>query len=78
MVMEDEGIASKYIFTDKDHPTTTKTRIIGQSQQIVRIDQEAEQKVYQQFNKKMCQKIKNNVWPCITISWKRLKIEMGK
>ncbi len=34
------GIDSKGIFIDKDRPTTVKTRIIGNNQQIARIDRE--------------------------------------
>jgi len=33
-------ISDKWIFTDKSYPTVTKTRIIAQHQQIVRIDRE--------------------------------------
>jgi rfaE bifunctional protein kinase chain/domain len=39
-MLQDLGVATTHLLKDKERPTTRKTRIIGQSQQIVRIDRE--------------------------------------
>ncbi len=58
-LLESAGISSEYIVRDSSRPTTKKTRVIGQSQQIVRIDREVttpvsgdvESRVYTSFRK---------------------------
>lgn len=42
---EECGLASNYLTVARDRPTTTKTRIIGNNQQIARIDQESREYV---------------------------------
>jgi rfaE bifunctional protein kinase chain/domain len=41
------------IYTTKNRPTTTKTRIIAHQQQILRVDEEANESISQETNKKM-------------------------
>ncbi len=55
-LLKNKGIDIKAIFMDKDVPTITKTRVIAQRQQIVRIDKE---KVIKDSNPTMEEKIVN-------------------
>jgi len=43
-MLQQEGIQNR-IVTIRNHPTTTKTRVIGQGQQIVRLDEEKQPKI---------------------------------
>ncbi len=44
-ISEKAGISTKGLFTDKNRPTTVKTRIIGNNQQIARLDVEVREKI---------------------------------
>ena len=46
---EAAGLASDFLTVDRDRPTTTKTRIIGNNQQIARVDQESREYVDSAF-----------------------------
>lgn len=43
--LADSDISAEFLFSVKDRPTTVKTRIVAQHQQIVRIDQESDQRL---------------------------------
>ena len=43
--LQGRGLSTEYIYVDRRRPTTTKTRIIGQRQQMVRIDRERIERV---------------------------------
>ena len=53
------NINSNYIVVDKTRPTTTKTRIISNSQQIVRIDEEKEEQISNRIEQEIILKINN-------------------
>lgn len=40
-ILDQHGLSSDYIFSSSDKPTITKTRIVGDKQQIVRVDKES-------------------------------------
>lgn len=44
-ISEKAGISTKGLYTDKGRPTTVKTRIIGNNQQIARLDVEVREKI---------------------------------
>lgn len=41
-VLQDAGVPAGHLLRSENHPTTVKTRVIAHSQQLVRIDQEAD------------------------------------
>ena len=43
-ILQQEGIQN-HLITIQNHPTTTKSRIIGQGQQLVRLDEEKEPRI---------------------------------
>lgn len=43
--LQGRGLSTEYIYVDRRRPTTTKTRIIAQRQQMVRIDREKNERV---------------------------------
>lgn len=43
--LQGRGLSTEYIYVDRRRPTTTKTRVIGQRQQMVRIDRERTDRV---------------------------------
>jgi D-beta-D-heptose 7-phosphate kinase/D-beta-D-heptose 1-phosphate adenosyltransferase len=56
------------LYTAKDRPTSTKTRIIAHQQQIVRFDQENDESLPQKINQKMSELIKMENYEGIVIS----------
>lgn len=59
-LMRDAGISDEAIFTDKSRPTTSKTRVIAHSQQVVRIDKESTAPLSKSIEKKIIDYIKND------------------
>lgn len=55
------GINTQGILTDKDKPTTQKVRVLGQKQQLLRIDYEKKEYLSRDFEKKMISTIKNMI-----------------
>ncbi len=62
--LKSHNITANNIIIDKTRPTTTKTRVISNNQQIVRVDEENEQQISpeteQQIFEKINETIKNN------------------
>lgn len=57
-ILRKQGIHCEGIFTDKNRPTTQKTRVIAQHQQVVRIDREVVQHVPEPVLKQIIEFIK--------------------
>ena len=60
-LLKKRRISSDLVITDDKRPTTLKTRIIAQHQQVVRVDWESSQALSGQVNKKVVSYIKNNL-----------------
>lgn len=58
-LLSEKGINHKGVITDRERPTTHKTRIIAHSQQILRIDKENRNLVAGDIKKRICQYIQN-------------------
>lgn len=58
-IAENQGISSIGFFTDKDRTTTVKTRVIGNNQQLVRLDRET-RKLISSEGEKFILRILNN------------------
>jgi len=58
----------KGIFTTKNRPTTTKTRIIAHQQQIVRVDKEVNESISQETNNRMLKFLQKEDYEGIVIS----------
>ncbi len=56
------------IFTTKNRPTTTKTRIIAHQQQILRVDEEVNESIPKETNKKMLKFLQKENYDGIVIS----------
>lgn len=59
-LMREASISCEAIFTDKSRPTTSKTRVIAHSQQVVRIDKESTAPLSKQLEKKIIDYIKQD------------------
>ncbi|MBI3893764.1 MAG: D-glycero-beta-D-manno-heptose-7-phosphate kinase [Candidatus Wallbacteria bacterium] len=53
-LLEQKGIGAGGVFRDPARPTTVKTRVIGQSQQIVRLDRESRQDASDEMHRQVC------------------------
>jgi rfaE bifunctional protein kinase chain/domain len=60
-LITDAGINDKGIIIDKQRPTTTKTRVIAQSQQIVRIDKEKTTPINKKTEKSIINTLKKEI-----------------
>ncbi|MBU1099924.1 MAG: D-glycero-beta-D-manno-heptose-7-phosphate kinase [Bacteroidetes bacterium] len=60
-LMEKENITSSGIIIDPSRPTTTKTRVIGGNQHVVRIDKESKKYVDADIQSKIIANIKNMI-----------------
>lgn len=60
-LITDAGINDKGIIIDKQRPTTTKTRVIAQSQQIVRIDKEKTTPINDKTEKSIINSLKKEI-----------------
>lgn len=60
-ILHENNISSEYIFKDGDRPTTNKTRVIGHTQHLLRVDQESTQSI----STKLEAKILNRIEPLI-------------
>ncbi len=58
-LMQQEGMTTEYILQSKHRPTTTKTRIIGNNAQMLRIDNESIEPLNDQEEKNFLNKIDN-------------------
>jgi D-beta-D-heptose 7-phosphate kinase / D-beta-D-heptose 1-phosphate adenosyltransferase len=53
-LLKEKGIEHKGVIRDKNRPTSNKTRIIAQNQQILRIDKENKNSITEEIEKKLC------------------------
>ena len=60
-LMQEAGISTSCIVVDESRPTTTKTRVIGGNQHIVRIDKENKNYISAEIEEKLLANIKNNI-----------------
>lgn len=60
-LIEKENITSDGIIVDPSRPTTTKTRVIGGNQHVVRIDKESKINIDEEIQSKIISNIKNMV-----------------
>ncbi len=60
-LIEQKKIDTEFIYKDKSRPTTIKTRVIAQHQQVVRIDWESVEFISLQTAKKLVKKIEKNI-----------------
>jgi len=60
-LLRKKNVSGNLIVVDKNRPTTLKTRVIAQHQQVVRIDWESSEFVSFNINKKMISLIKRNI-----------------
>jgi rfaE bifunctional protein kinase chain/domain len=56
-LMKENNIEDDYIFVDDERPTTTKTRVIANSQHVVRIDKESKTQLSSSVEKKLFDRI---------------------
>lgn len=56
------------LYTTKDRPTSTKTRIIAHQQQVVRVDEEVDESIPKKINQKMLEFIKKENYQGILVS----------
>ena len=59
--LEKKGIDVQGIFLDKDKPTTQKIRIIGRSQQLLRVDYEKKEHVHKSIEESMIKFLEKNI-----------------
>ncbi|MGK9367700.1 D-glycero-beta-D-manno-heptose-7-phosphate kinase [Melioribacter sp. Ez-97] len=59
-LMRDTGITDEAIFIDKSRPTTSKTRVIAHSQQVVRVDKESTAPLSKSMEKKIIDYLKHD------------------
>jgi len=59
--LKSHKISSDNIIVDKQRPTTTKTRIISNNQQMIRIDEENEQQISQAIEKQLFDKVSQTI-----------------
>jgi rfaE bifunctional protein kinase chain/domain len=52
-LIDETGLINEGIITDKDRPTTAKTRVIAKTQHVVRIDKESKQNISQVIERKI-------------------------
>ena len=60
-LIEKEGISSEGIIVDSSRPTTTKTRVIGGNQHVVRIDKESKTEISEEITGKILSYFKSVV-----------------
>lgn len=60
-LMKEAGIPSDTIIKSDSRPTTAKTRVIGENQQIVRIDKESKDKITKSEENKIISFVENNI-----------------
>ncbi len=60
-LQDDSGVSSEYIFVDFSRPTTVKTRIIAQHQQLLRIDSESKSPMPSELRAKMIESVRNEM-----------------
>ncbi len=60
-LLEEQGISSEGIIIDEDRPTTTKTRVIADSQHVVRIDKESKEYLSQEIETKIYNFLEKNI-----------------
>jgi D-glycero-beta-D-manno-heptose-7-phosphate kinase len=56
-LLKQNGITTDFIFRDSQRPTTNKTRVIGHTQQLLRIDQESTRFIDEKLEAKLLEKI---------------------
>ncbi len=57
LLLKEHGISDEYIIKDNSRPTTNKTRIIGHTQHLIRVDQESTDLIDENQEKKLLKKI---------------------
>ncbi|MBT8377753.1 MAG: D-glycero-beta-D-manno-heptose-7-phosphate kinase [Ignavibacteria bacterium] len=60
-LMKDKNIDDDYVLVDDERPTTTKTRVIANSQHVVRIDKESKSNISQKIEEKIIVQLANLV-----------------
>jgi len=60
-LLEQSGMSSEYLFIDAKRPTTTKTRVIAHTQQLVRIDSEISDEISQKAQDAIVKNIEKNI-----------------
>ncbi|OQX81145.1 MAG: D-glycero-beta-D-manno-heptose-7-phosphate kinase [Candidatus Omnitrophica bacterium 4484_70.1] len=60
-LIKEKGIESNLVFKDKNRPTTLKTRVIAQHQQVTRIDWESNDFLSLTLNRKIVKRVKENI-----------------
>lgn len=60
-LIKEKGINTSLIFKDKQRPTTLKTRIFAQHQQVVRVDWESTSELSLELSNKILSKIKKDI-----------------
>ena len=61
-LLKENGIDSSFVYIDKDRPTITKTRLLGQNnQQVMRIDEEEIKDVGKDIQDKILLAVKSNI-----------------
>src|SRR5690606_11154831 len=55
------GVSTAGIIADSDRPTTRKTRIVAQKQQVIRLDRESKKPISSDIEKKLIAKIEKAV-----------------
>jgi D-beta-D-heptose 7-phosphate kinase / D-beta-D-heptose 1-phosphate adenosyltransferase len=63
-LQEESGVSSEYIFVDSSRPTTVKTRIIAQHQQLLRIDSESRAPMPAELRTKMIASVRKELPGC--------------
>ena len=59
--LKKKGIDTEGIFLDKDKPTTQKVRIIGKSQQLLRVDYEKKERAHKNIESSMIKFLEKNI-----------------
>jgi len=59
--LKQQGIRTAGVSVDKSRPTTTKTRVVGGNQQVVRVDREATENISREIEHRLLQFLKKNI-----------------
>jgi D-glycero-beta-D-manno-heptose-7-phosphate kinase len=60
-LQKDSGVSAQYVFVDSSRPTTVKTRIIAQQQQLLRIDLESKAAMRRELKARMVAAVRSQV-----------------
>ncbi len=60
-LLEQSGMSSEFLYIDPKRPTTTKTRVIAHTQQLVRIDSEISDEISQKAQDTIVKNIEKNI-----------------